>query len=305
MKLCQYIAGLALAAVSTAASALTFPLQPGQDIVGHVQTITVGQDINITHIAQQYDVGYYQLVEANQGKDINHLQTGDQLTIPTQYIIPNVPRRGIVINQAEMRLFYFPPNKHEVVTYPVGIGRAGWNTPVTVAKIIEKKAHPTWFVPQSIQRDLALQGIQSPKSIPAGPGNPLGPYMLRLSMPTYLIHGSNDASTVGRRSSSGCIHLYNPDITALFAAVPVGTRVNIINNPYLFGFKNNQLYLEAHSPIDKGVGVPITNLTVVTNSLMHWSSLHPQLIVNLGKAVTVAEQERGLATPVAQFKPQQ
>lgn len=299
MKLRQYITGLALVAASTAVSALTFSLQPGQDIVGQVQTITVGQDTNITDIAQKYDVGYYQLVEANQGKDIDHLQPGDQLTIPTQYIIPNVPRRGIVINQAEMRLFYFLPGQHEVITYPVGIGRAGWNTPVVLTKVIQKQKHPVWYVPQSIQRDLALQGIQSPKSIPAGPKNPLGPYMLRLGLPTYLIHGSNDASTVGRRSSSGCIHLYNPDITALFAVVPVGTRVNIINNPYLFGWQNNQLYLEAHSPIDKGVGVPVTNLTAMTAELIKESKVHPQLTVNLGKAVEAAEQERGLPTLIS------
>lgn len=282
------------------AFALTFPLQPNQDIVGQVQTITVGQDTNITHIAEKYDVGYYQLVEANQGHDVDHLQPGDQLTIPTQYVIPNVLRKGIVINQAEMRLFYFPAGKNEVVTYPVGIGRAGWNTPVVVTKIIQKQAHPVWYVPKSIQRDLALQGIQSPKSIAAGPGNPLGPYMMRLGLPTYLIHGSNDAATVGRRSSSGCIHLYNPDITALFAIVPMGTRVNIINDPYIFGWKNKQLYLEAHSPIDLGIGVPVTDLTAMTKNLLKQSDSYPQLTVNLGKAVKVSEQERGLATLISQ-----
>lgn len=280
------------------ALALTFPLVPGQNIIGKVQAITVGQDTNITHIAQRYDVGYYELVEANQHKNIDHLKPGDQLIIPSKDILPDVPREGIVVNLAAMRLYYFPPNAHEVLTFPVGIGRAGWKTPVVKTKVIEKKAHPVWYVPKSIQRDLALQGIQSPKSIPAGPGNPLGPYMMRLGLPTYLIHGSNDPSTVGRRSSSGCIHLYNNNIKTLFEVVKVNTSVNIINQPYKVAWQGNKLYLEAHSPINKAVGTPVYNLEPMVEKLMKASAQHPKVHINLGKAVKLAEGENGLPTIV-------
>jgi L,D-transpeptidase ErfK/SrfK len=284
------------------AYALTYTFSPGQNIVGKVQRVAVGEDTDITDIAQTYDVGYYQLLEANQGTDINHLEAGDELTIPTQYILPNVPRKGIVIDLAPMLLFYYPPKTNEVMIFPVGIGRAGWNTPEGPTSIVEKKAHPVWHVPQSIQRDLALQGIQSPKSLPAGPGNPLGPYMMRLALGDYLVHGSNDPATVGRRSSSGCIHLYNNDIEILFKAVKLHTPVNIVNTPYKMTWQNNNLYFEAHAPIDIAVGTPIYDLQAAVKDLLDQNARYPQAQINLGKIVQLAEAEIGIPQIVGWVK---
>lgn len=288
--------GAIILAFASSAHALVCTVMPNQNIIGKIQVITVGQDTNITDIAQTYDVGYHQLLEANQDKDINSLKEGDRLTIPTQYILPNVPHKGIVIDLASMLLFYYVPHTHQVMVFPVGIGRSGWNTPEGLTGIIEKQANPIWHVPPSIQKDLALEGIKSPTFLPAGPGNPLGPYMMRLGVGggTYLIHGSNDASTVGHRSSSGCIHLYNKDIKTLFNAVKLHTPVNIVNMPYKMLWYKGQLYLEAHAPVDMKVGDPIYNLQPAILLLLDQNARYPQASIDLGKTVRLIQAETGM-----------
>jgi L,D-transpeptidase ErfK/SrfK len=82
-----------------------------------------------------------------------------------------------------------------------------------------------------------------------GPDNPLGEYAMTLSLPSYLIHGTNKPAGVGMRSSHGCIRLYPEDIKALYERVPRGTPVRIVNQPVLAGWRDGQLYLEVHPPL--------------------------------------------------------
>lgn len=232
------------------AFATTFKLpSAGNDIIGAVQTAQVEEDDNFSTISRRYDVGYYELIESNPDVNPDAPRPGTILVIPTRRILPSGPREGIVINLAEMRLYYFPKQRHQVVTLPVGIGRRDWDTPLGALSIIEKRTKPTWHVPDSIRDARALDGVDLPSSVEPGPENPLGDYAMRLSKPNYLIHGTNDPSGVGRRSSSGCIRLYPEDIAYLFNQVETGTPVRIINQPYKLGWVNNKLYLEAHQPL--------------------------------------------------------
>jgi len=234
------------------ADAATFPLpKNGNNVVGQIKTILAEDGDTFHDIAQKYDIGYYQLVEANPTINPNKIPVGTLIIIPSQYILPNTPHEGIVINLAELRGFYYPPGKDEVFTFPVGIGRQGWNTPKGVTKIIQKQAHPTWVVPESIRKWRAEQGGDLPKVVPPGPDNPLGDYAMRLGWYTYLMHGTNEPSGVGMRSSSGCIRLYPDDIDKLFHMVKVGTRVQVVDEPYKIGYLDNKLYLEAHVPLEE------------------------------------------------------
>jgi L,D-transpeptidase ErfK/SrfK len=70
-----------------------------------------------------------------------------------------------------------------------------------------------------------------------------------LSMPGYLIHGTNKPAGVGMRVSHGCIRLYPEDIEALFDRVPSGTPVRIIDEPVLAGWRDGDLFLEVHAPL--------------------------------------------------------
>jgi L,D-transpeptidase ErfK/SrfK len=127
---------------------------------------------------------------------------------PTRYILPDAPRKDIVVNVAAMRLFYFPSGKHVVITHPVGIGRDGWVTPTGATTLIGKTKDPAWFVPASVRAEHAKWRDPWPAVVPQGPNNPLGKFELRLGLQGYLIHGANRRYGVGMRVSHGCMRLY-------------------------------------------------------------------------------------------------
>jgi L,D-transpeptidase ErfK/SrfK len=154
-----------------------------------------------------------------------------------------------------MRLFYFTTEKSDadpavkvtkVTTHPIGIGTEGWATPTGEATVTGKARDPVWYVPASIRKEHAERGDPLPSKVPPGPDNPLGKHVMTLSMPGYLIHGTNKPAGVGMRSSHGCVRLYPEDVEALFGRVSKGTRVRFVNQPVLAGWRDGTLYLEVH-----------------------------------------------------------
>jgi L,D-transpeptidase ErfK/SrfK len=235
----------------SSATALTFVLPPkGDDIVGKVQWTQALPGDTFNTIGRRYDIGYFELVEANPMINPEHPKTGSIIVIPSRFILPP-KRQGLVINLAELRIYYYPPHRHVVITYPVGIGREGWDTPLGPSWIAEKMRNPIWTVPESIRKDRAKEGVYLPVKVPPGPDNPLGGYAMRLKQATYLIHGTNDSQGIGRRSSAGCIRLFPEDIESLFAEIRRREKVTIIDLPDKFGWKKNQLFLEAHVPLQR------------------------------------------------------
>jgi len=233
-----------------AAFALAFPLPPaGDDMVGEVQILTARYEDTFASIADQYDLGFSELLAANPGVDPWLPGEGTQIVLPTRYVLPPAPREGIVINIAEYRLYYFPKGSNQVHTYPLGVGREGWNSPLGETHILRKTPNPSWYPPESIRREHAAEGDPLPRIVPPGPDNPLGPYKLNLSMPGYLIHGSNKLFGIGMRVSHGCFRMFNPDVLELASLVNIGTKVRIINMPYKIGKSGGQFYLEVHKPL--------------------------------------------------------
>ncbi len=231
-------------------SALTFVLPPrGDSVVGSIQWTQALPADTFNKIGRRYDVGYFELVEANPTLDPMHLGPGTIIVIPSRFILPPGPRKGIVINLAELRIYYYPPHRHIVITYPVGIGREGWDTPLGPSWIAQKTVDPTWIVPPSIRKDREKDGVHLPIKVPPGPDNPLGGYSMRLKQLTYLIHGTNDYEGVGRRSSAGCIRMFPEDIESFFPQVKRKEQVYIIDSPYKVGWSKNRLYLEVHVPL--------------------------------------------------------
>jgi len=147
-----------------------------------------------------------------------------------------------------MRIFYYPPVRRGerplVLTHPIGIGKVGWRTPEGVTKIVRRQQDPTWRVPVSVRKEHHENGEDLDPVIGPGPDNPLGKYAFYLQWPSYLIHGTNKPAGVGLRSSHGCIRLYPEDIEEFFAVVPVGTQVRVVNQPFVFGWRDGQLYMQ-------------------------------------------------------------
>lgn len=245
-------AAIILAAVSAApARANTYLLPPeGDNVVGQVGFVSATQADTISDIARTYDQGFDEMRDANPKVDPWLPGKGTKVRIPSEYILPDTPHKGIVINVPEMRLYYYPrpaPGEHPVVvTHPISVGRQNWATPKGLTRIVSKKANPAWYPPASIRKEHAENGDPLARVIPAGPDNPLGLFAMKLGLPGYLIHGTNKPYGVGMRVSHGCIRLYPEDIEELFHQVPVGTPVRIINRPYKVGWREGTLYVEVH-----------------------------------------------------------
>jgi L,D-transpeptidase ErfK/SrfK len=212
------------------------------EIVGEDQVVTAGPDDTFAGIGEKYLKGFVELRAANPDMNPWVLDVGKEVILPGAVILPKTARReGIVINIAEMRLYDFgdPKNPH---IYTIGVGREGLVTPVGTYQIATKIKGPTWHpTPRMRAEDPKL-----PAAVPPGPDNPLGAYALYIKDTEYRIHGTDKAWSLGRRASSGCIRLYDPDIDALFHHASVKESVQIISEPIKADVKDGAVYLEAH-----------------------------------------------------------
>ena len=242
--------------VSTAVMAETFDLPSEHfDVIGSMRTVQSTYEDTLLDIARRANIGQNQMERVNPDVDRWIPGEGTLITVPSHYVLPRAQRKGVVLNLPEMRMYYFPPKKPgqpaQVQTYPISIGRMDWATPLGMTTITSKKKDPSWRPPESIRREHAEKGDPLPRVVPAGPNNPLGAYAMRLGMPTYLIHGTNKPLGVGMRVSHGCIRMLPEDIEHLFAQLPVGTQVNIINQPVKAGWYGGKLYLEVHPGLEE------------------------------------------------------
>jgi L,D-transpeptidase ErfK/SrfK len=233
---------------------------PDQSVIGEPQIVYTTEENTFSDLAREYGLGFDEMVAAN--PHIDPWLPGDEtpVLLPTQYVLPDVPRRGLVLNIASKRLFYFPEVAEgepvQVLTYPIGIGRVGWKTPLGDTVVVAKARDPSWYVPASVRRENAELGYPLPAVVPPGPDNPLGHFVLKLEMPGYLIHGTNQPYGVGMRVSHGCVRLYPENIEPLYDVVDIGEPVMIINEPYLAGWRDGELYIESHSPLEDDVISP-------------------------------------------------
>ena len=222
----------------------------GDGVIGHLQGAVAASEDTLLDIGRRYNVGYEELTLANPGVDPWIPGDGTLVVIPSRYVLPDAPRTGIVLNLAEMRLYYFPDPldapRRRVITHPISIGQVGWSTPLGTTKIVAKVENPAWYPPASIRAEAEANGEPLPLMVPAGPDNPLGTHALAFEKKGYLIHGTNKPFGLGMRVSHGCVRMYPEDIISLFQAVPVNTPVHVVNQPVKTGWRDGVLYVEAH-----------------------------------------------------------
>ena len=267
----KLLCALAVALGCQSALAVTYPLPPeGSRLVGSTLNITVPKDnhLPLEAFAAQYGQGLSNMLEANPGVDVFLPKSGSTLVIPQQLILPDTVRQGIVLNVAEMRLYYYPPGSGTVEVLPIGIGQAGRETPRNWVTSVERKQEaPSWTPTPNTRREYAKRGESLPAFVPAGPDNPMGLYAIYIGR-LYAIHGTNANFGIGLRVSQGCIRLRNDDIKYLFDNVPVGTRVQIIDQSVKYTTEpDGSRWVEVHEPLsrnraeyesDNKVPLPIT-----------------------------------------------
>ena len=300
----RFLVGIISGLWLLSANATTFDLADDTTrVVGHNLIVISHEEDTLLDIARQFNIGYREIVDANPDLD-PWLPGGNKRVFdPNQFILPDAPHKGIVINLAEMRLFYYPKRqqgqRQQVITHPLGIGREGWTTPLGKTSIIQKRKDPTWTPPASIHAEYIAKGDPLPKVVPAGPDNPLGAYAMRLGMPGYLLHGTNRPFGVGMRVSHGCIRLFPEDIEHLFGIVAVGTPVEILYKPYKAALHKGKLYLEAHAiqdDIDVREG---NNMTPMVDAILKAQD-HILADEDWPFAETVVRNHDGIVRPVNQ-----
>lgn len=246
--------GMACAFAAMRVAAAEFSLADEHDLIGSVDRIVSVYDDTLVDIARAHQLGYEEIRLANPGVDAWLPGEGTDVRLPKQFVLPNAERTGIVINIAEYRMyFYFDVDGvRRVRTFPISIGRMDWGTPLGRSAIVKKVRNPSWYPPQSIRDEWAADGRELGTLVPPGPDNPLGEYALRLSIPGYLIHGTNRPAGVGMRVTHGCLRMFPEDIEWLYPKAQVDTPVRIVNQPFKFGWFGDDLYLEIHPPLEEG-----------------------------------------------------
>lgn len=277
------------------------------DVVGAVQMVRAHEEDTLSDIARRFNVGYEEIVSANPGVDPWLPKAGTEIVVPSQFVLPNAPRQGVVINLAAMRLFYYPKTKagmpQKVITHPIGIGRVGWKTPEGRTLIVSKQVAPAWVPTPSIRNEHAANGDPLPARVPPGPDNPMGSHVLRLGWPAYAIHGTDKPPSIGLRGSHGCLRLYPEDIASVYDQVPVGTSVTVVNQPQLLGWRGDGLYLQAYPALEDDKRNHKRALAQLLNaerkSPRAKLGSRTKAVVNAGLLAEVAQSPQALAVPVS------
>jgi len=238
------------------------PVARGEDVIGRLAVIRLEKGDTLPDIARHFSLGINAISAANPGVDVWVPEAGERVILPLSFILPDTPRKGIVVNLATMRLFQYKEDGTSllVTTYPVGVGTNERPTPTGRMQVARKAVRPTWHVPASIAEDHRKKGDILPAAVPPGPENPLGEYALYLSKSGYLIHGTNKPASIGLTATNGCLRLYPENVKTLFDETPVSTPVLIVDQPYLIGQRNGVLYLEAHAPTEDSDALELEKL---------------------------------------------
>ena len=207
-------------ALSLDVCAKAYWLPAGRDsVVGKLGGIEAASKDTLVDVARRFNLGFEEMRLANPAVDPWVPVNGDLVVLPSLFVLPDAPRDGVVLNVAEMRIYYYPPAPRKqrpwVLTHPVSIGRQDWKTPLGITRITAKTLDPSWYPPASIIAENAAKGRVLPKRVPPAPNNPLGRHALRLALPGYLIHGTNRPMGIGMRVSHGCVRMYPEDIAGI------------------------------------------------------------------------------------------
>ena len=301
--LCGHLLLVFLFGLTNTAHANAYILPPDdQYMVGQLRHLIIGRDTTLSDEARNHNVGFNEIRLANTGVDPWLPQNNSKILLPTQHLLPDAERKGIVLNVPEMRLYYYPePVDGQVpivITHPISIGRGDWETPLGKTRIINKKENPDWRPPESIRKEHLADGDYLPEIVPAGPDNPLGDFALRLNIPGYLIHGTNKPYGIGMRVTHGCVRMYPEDIAEIFQQVEINTPVNIIHQPYKFGWYLDTLYLEAHPMVDKNNNF-VKDLVSLYRAVQKINQqLGGTMEVDWQEALKIASSPSGIPTPV-------
>ena len=221
-------------------------------LAGHMQTYRIAPKDTLLDVARNAGLGFQEVKDANRYVDEWIPPAGDDVTVPTRWILPSGRLQGIVVNVPEMRMFMFPqrtaPGQYVPVrTWAIAIGADETPSPTGSFRVTSKDKNPTWYVPDSIYRTMEKKR----RVIGPGPDNPMGEYRIRLSKGLYSIHGTDTPWAIGRQTTHGCLRLYPEDIGELYAMVTPSTSGTLVYEPVKLGMDQGRVFVEVHDDVYK------------------------------------------------------
>lgn len=273
-----------------------FSVSNEDDVIGRPAVIRLREGDTLPDIARHFSLGVNEISSANPGVDVWAPESGERIVLPLCFVLPEAPRKGIVINLAAMRLFQYKRNGKRLVvsTYPVGIGAPDRPTPMGPTYVRRKVIRPVWHVPVSISERYRQKGDPLPPKVPPGPLNPLGEYALYLNKSSYLIHGTNKPASIGLKATNGCIRLYPEDVRKVYENTSVNTPVNIVNQPYLIGRRGGLVYMEVHTPLEDTDPAELDKMYAKLRSIEKRSAR----ALDWEKIKQVVKEARGIPVPI-------
>ncbi len=284
-----------------------FYIEKNSMVIGDIRKVRVSESETVADMTNRYESGFQDLLIANQNSHHWAPTANSEYTIPSKYVLPEKDYNGIILNLAELRLYFYIPGTDlyentKVITLPVGIGRLDWKTPLGETFIKSKVKNPTWYPPKSIILEHEERGEVLPRQVESGPDNPLGYYALKLNVDGgYLLHGTNKKHGIGMMVSHGCVRLRNKDIETVFYNSFIGTKVKIINAPIKLGEHNDFLYMEVHAYNNKEVySNNVQNLLTTENiykpvvAVMDFLENNPNFSINWKDVFKTYEESSGI-----------
>jgi L,D-transpeptidase ErfK/SrfK len=244
-KLTRFAAAGALALCGARAggspAADTPQLESLAPLVGAPSRDLVEPGDTLLDVAWRHRLGFERVARLNPEIDIWIPDPGTVVQLPTEHVLPDVARRGLVINVPEMQLYDFTVAAAPEI-FAIAIGDQMDPSLIGEFRIGSKRVRPAWRVPASIRAERP----ELPAVVPPGPDNPLGDYWMTIGRTSYGIHGTDNRWSIGREATHGCIRLYNDEIARLFARTREGTPLALVYQPVKLGRRGARLYVEAH-----------------------------------------------------------
>jgi L,D-transpeptidase ErfK/SrfK len=213
-------------------------------IYGQAEKDMVQPEETLLDVAYRHRLGFESVARLNPKVKVWIPNPGTVIDLPTEYVLPNAPRKGIVINVPEMRLYDFTRGG-EPEPYAIAIGDEMDPSLIGEFRVGAKRRNPAWTVPAAIRKEKP----ELPAVVPAGEDNPLGDHWMTIGSTTYGIHGTNNPWSIGRMATHGCIRLYDDQLAGLYERVPSGTPIRLIYQTVKLGTRDDGIYVEAHPDI--------------------------------------------------------
>lgn len=220
--------------------------------IGGKTTVAAKRGDSLSLISARFGVDW-QIIAKENGFDPKKVCCiGQEFTINNLRIVPKIIHDGIIVNVPD-RMLYFFQDGMLITAFPVGLGlpQKEWQTPIGPFSIILKTTNPTWYVPKSIQKEMAKKGQVVKTIVPPGKDNPLGRYAIRTTMESVLIHETIWPTTIYQWRSHGCIRVSPEVMEGFFDQVKIGMTGEIIYKPASIAVRENRVFLQVARDIYK------------------------------------------------------